>query len=362
MAGLDSPQPRSTDTELRAAGVDRTQILSGLTRRQLLRRAATAIGVASVLALAIVELPGLGAVRARFAGADPGWIAIAAFMEALSIGCFVVALHRTFTGRLNPRNAFAVGTTAQGVNAVVPAGGTGGLAFAAVILTDAGLPVAFTVGRLIALFLITAVLTNLLLIIIGGGGVTFGLLAASGSVPKSVVPAVLALAILIAFMAALQHEGRPSRRRRSAGAPRPFKILGEAIALSGELLRRRDPWLAVAALGYIVCDLVALAAALAALGWGGLGLGTVILGYTLGQIGSVIPLPGTTEGGLVGALALYGAPLSLAVPAVLVYRTIAIAVPLLLAAIGAVQLRHGLALTDDPDEAWPGPSPERLAS
>jgi uncharacterized membrane protein YbhN (UPF0104 family) len=67
----------------------------------------------------------------------------------------------------------------------------------------------------------------------------------------------------------------------------------------------------------------------------------------------VIPLPGTTEGGLAGALALYGAPLSLAVPAVLVYRTIAIAVPLLLGAVGAVQLRHGLEVPGTSDAASP---------
>jgi uncharacterized membrane protein YbhN (UPF0104 family) len=362
MAGIDPPESRSPDAQLKAVGVDRAEVLSGLTHRQLIRRVATAIGVVAVLALAIVELPGLGAVRARFADADPGWIAIAAFMEAASIGCFVIALQRTFTGRLTSHDAFAVGTTAQGVNAVVPAGGTGGLAFAAVILTDAGVPVMFTVGRLIALFLITSVLTDLLLIIIGGGGVTLGLLDAHASLAAAAVPGVLALAILVAFISALHHRGRTSARRWSMLSRRPFKVLGDAIALSGDLLRRRDPWLGVGALGYIVFDLVALAASLAALEWNGMALGTVILGYTLGQIGSVIPLPGTTEGGLVGALVLYGAPLSLAVPAVLVYRTIAIAVPLLLAAIGAVSLRHGLAVNDGPDEGWPGPAPERSPS
>jgi hypothetical protein len=70
----------------------------------------------------------------------------------------------------------------------------------------------------------------------------------------------------------------------------------------------------------------------------------------------VIPLPGTTEGGLVGALVLYGAPLTLAVPAVLVYRTVAIAVPLVVAAVGAAQLRHGLEVGDAPDPAWAAPA------
>jgi uncharacterized membrane protein YbhN (UPF0104 family) len=360
MAGLDPSepsQPQSPDAQLKAAGIDRARVVNGLTRRQLLRRLAGAIGVVTLVGLAIVELPGLGAVRDRFTHAGPGWIVTAAAMEAASVGCFVLAMQRAFTDRLAPRGAFAVGTTAQGVNAVVPAGGTGGLAFAAVILTDAGLPVTFTVGRLIALFLITSVLTNLVLIVIGGSGAAFGLLAAHASRAASAVPAVLAAGLLVAFCLALKSRHEPADRAR----PR-LRFVGDAITASGELLRGRDPWLVMSALGYVVCDLAALAAALAALGWSGLGVGTVILGYTLGQIGSVIPLPGTTESGLAGALALYGAPLSLAIPAVLIYRTVSMAVPLLLAAIGATRLRHGLELSGAPDATWPAPAPERSVS
>ena len=367
MAEPDSPEPsepQPPDAQLRAAGVDRAEVMSRLTPGQLTRRAATAVGVVAVIVLAIIELPGLHDVRSRFTHADPGWIVAAAIMEAISIACFVLALQRTFAGWLRPRGAIAVGTTAQGVNAVVPAGGTAGLAFAAVILTDGGFPVTFTVGRLIALFLITSVLTNLVLIIVGGGGATLGLLPAHASLAASLVPAVLALALLLAFTFAVRSSrgGPPPGRRTARATRRPLGFLREATTVSGELLHDRDPWLAVGALGYVVCDLIALAAALAALGWGGLGLGTVVLGYTLGQIGSVIPLPGTTEGGLAGALALYGAPLTLAIPAVLVYRTVAIAVPLLMAAVGAAQLRHGLEVRDVPDATWPASAPPRLTN
>jgi len=185
-------------SQLKAAGVDRAEVLGRLTRSRLLRRAAIAVGVVVAVVLAIVELPGLHEVRARFAHADPGWILVAVVMEAASIACFTLALQRTFKERLAPRSAISVGTTAQGVNAVVPAGGTAGFAFAAVILTDAGLPVAWTVGRLIALFLITSVLTNLVLVMLGGGGAAVGVLAARGSVAASVVPAAIALALLVA--------------------------------------------------------------------------------------------------------------------------------------------------------------------
>jgi glycosyltransferase 2 family protein len=336
-------------SELEAARVDRDEVLGRLTRTQLLRRAGFAAGVVVAVVLAIVELPGLHAVRSRFAHADAGWIVVAVAMEAASVACFALALQRTFKARLGARDAITVGTTAQGVNAVVPAGGAAGFAFAAVILTDAGLPVAWTVGRLIALFLITSVLTNLVLVVLGGAGTAVGVLAYRGSLAASVVPAGIAFVLLVAYAHALGSPGASGRRHRSH---RQFRFLGAPISVSGELVRGRDLGLALGALGYVVCDLVALAAALAALGWDGLGLGTLLLGYTLGQIGSVIPLPGTTEGGLVGALVLYGAPLSLALGAVLVYRTVAIAVPLVLAAVGATQLRHGLEVDGAAEAAW----------
>ena len=353
MGAVDSREQveaQPLDVQLKAAGVDRACVLSGLTGRQLLRRAAVATAVVVVVVLAIAELPALHAVRARLSDAHPGWIAAAAGMEAASVACFTLALQRAFRGTLGPRGAVWLGTTSQGVNAVVPAGGTAGFAFAAVVLADTGFPVASTVARLIALFLITSVLTNLMLIVVGGGGTAVGVMTAHASLGASVAPAVLALGLLGVFTIAL----RPTRRRQSSAVAR-FRLffLRDAIGVSGELLSARDPWLAVGALGYVFCDLVALAAALAALGWGGLGAGTIILGYTLGQIGSVVPLPGATEGGLAGALALYGAPLTLAVPAVLVYRTIALAVPLLLAAVGALQLRHGLEVTSGSDATSP---------
>jgi uncharacterized membrane protein YbhN (UPF0104 family) len=355
MAGQDSPNPaerRSRDLQLTAAGVDGGRVLGRLTPRQLLRRILTAAAAVAIVALAIAELPGLHAVRARFTHANFGWIVIAVGMEVASIGCFALALQRAFKETLAPRGATALGTTAQGVNAVVPAGGTAGFVFAAVVLADAGFPVAATVGRLLALFLITSVLTNLVLVVAGGGGAAFGLLYAHGSLAASLVPAVIALALLIVLAWALVSPRRP---RCSSTGVWPAQIHGPvgfargAIGVTRDLVRGRDPWLAVGASGYVVCDLLALAAALAAVGWGGLGAGALILGYTLGQIGSLIPLPGATEGGLTGALVLYGAPLNLAIAGVLVYRTVAIGVPLVLAAFGAVRLRHGLEVTDAPD-------------
>ena len=64
-------------------------------------------------------------------------------------------------------------------------------------------------------------------------------------------------------------------------------------------------------------------------------LGVLLLAYPLGQLGGLIPLPGGlggTDGGLIGALVLYGTPLAAAAAAVLAYRVFQLGLPALLGA------------------------------
>lgn len=67
----------------------------------------------------------------------------------------------------------------------------------------------------------------------------------------------------------------------------------------------------------------------------------MLLAYTLGQAGSIVSLPGSAEGGLLGVFALYGTPLALATSAILVYRAVPSLVPLAFGVIGVAGLRHG---------------------
>jgi uncharacterized protein (TIRG00374 family) len=74
--------------------------------------------------------------------------------------------------------------------------------------------------------------------------------------------------------------------------------------------------------------------------------GTLVLGYLIGQLGNLIPVPGGiggTEGALVGMFAIYGVNVPLAVAAVFVYRLFQLAVPALLGAPAFVLLRRKLA-------------------
>ena len=317
--------------------------VDGLDRRKVARRLTRLACVLVVVIVVIARAPGLGALRSRFSASDAGWMGTSIVLEIGSVLSFVVAFHSAFARRIPWRPSAAMAMTAQGVNVLVPAGGTGGLAVAGVIMSRAGVPPGFAASRMIALFLLSSVATNVLLVVVAGVGVATGALPGHASWQASLLPA-LAATLLIAFVAyASRHlsiSTQPAQGRWRSTAQRALASLREGLVWSGQLLRDRDPLLVFGALGFVLFDLAALAAAFSAFGSGGLPLGTMLLAYTLGQAGSIISLPGATEGGLLGLFLLYGAPLTLAAPAILLYRAVQTAVPLVLGLIGIADLRH----------------------
>jgi uncharacterized membrane protein YbhN (UPF0104 family) len=69
------------------------------------------------------------------------------------------------------------------------------------------------------------------------------------------------------------------------------------------------------------------------------------MGYLIGQLGGLLPIPGGVggiDGGLIGTLVVYGAPAGLTVAAVLAYRLILFWIPLLGGIVATVSLRRGM--------------------
>ena len=76
------------------------------------------------------------------------------------------------------------------------------------------------------------------------------------------------------------------------------------------------------------------------------------MGYLIGQLGGLLPLPGGIggiDGGLVGALVLYGAPVAGTVAAVFAYRLILFWLPLIVGGVAFASLRRGLNRADRPE-------------
>ena len=105
---------------------------------------------------------------------------------------------------------------------------------------------------------------------------------------------------------------RPDQRLRSL-ARRAQRFIREAVDISIAMIRGGDALLIGGSVGYFAFDVASLGASFEALGGGALPVGLFVLAYVLGHGGAIVPIPGSAEGGLVGAFTLYGSPLSLAV-------------------------------------------------
>ncbi|HEX3360098.1 MAG TPA: lysylphosphatidylglycerol synthase domain-containing protein [Solirubrobacterales bacterium] len=322
----------------------------------ILVNGALAAGLAVLAAAAVIWLPFLAPIRHRFENTEPIWVVVAFLFQLLSVLSFVVALRGAFDRRLGWREAFDVGVVEESANVFLPSGGSGGLALGAVILIRSGIPTAFAVSRSAVLFLVTSAVSGFALIIFGTLE-AINLLPGSASLASTLIPAAIAAVIVAGLIflprALPQIDGtRGGKIRRGAAAAQAW--LREAVDTSVQLvIGSREMLLILGAIGYYAFDVASMGAAFEALGGGGPALGLFVLAYTIGHAGAIIPLPGSAEGGLVGAFTLFGAPLSLAVGGILLYRVFHAGVPFLLGALGLADMsrhRHEEVLAEAAEE------------
>lgn len=300
----------------------------------------TALLVAA--AAAVVWLPFLEPVRDRFANTNGVWVAVAFGLQVLSTLSFVAAFRGAFERRIGWRAAFDLAMVEEGANVILPSGGSGGLAIGAVILIRAGVPTRFAASRSAVLFLVTSAV-GFVALLLAGTLETVGVLPGDAALLATLLPALGAALVMVAAIV-LSHKlpevhARPDQRTRRL-VQRTQRFLREAVDLSLAMISRGDLLLIGGSLGYFGFDVASLGASFAALGGGGLPLGLFVIAYVLGHGGAILPLPGSAEGGLVGVFTLYGCPLSLAVGAVLVYRTFHAGVPVVLALAGFADIRR----------------------
>lgn len=315
--------------------------------RHILRRLIGFGIVIGVIAVLVVSLPGLGELRHRFSEADVRLLVLIGLLKLGSCLSNIVAFRDVFCRRMSWRFSYQLGMAEQATNVLVPTGGAGGLALGAWALHQGGMKTEHIGRRSVAFFVLTS-LPNFAVIAILGPLMLAGVL--SGTDPVVVTAVLTALAwASVGFIAAL-----PLVLRRLAHGRWDGRLAGKLriVVMSlaggirdvGTLLRERR-WRAIlGACGYLGFDIAALLVALAAFG-SHQPLGSMVFGYVIGQLGGLIPLPGGvggTDGGLIGALVLYGSPLPTATAAVLAYRAFQVGVPAILGAIAFVGLRHTL--------------------
>jgi uncharacterized protein (TIRG00374 family) len=326
-------------------------------RRRLLLLAGVAVAAVAVITL----VPGLGSLRSRFADGDPGWLALGACLKVLSGLAYAVAFRSVFCRRMNWRVSVEIGFSELGANAVVPVGGAGGLALGAWALRRGGMDLGRIARRSVAFFVLTSV-PNVLGVIVLGLALAAGVLPGRAPLALTLGPAPLAAAAVAATILGGRWAGSAEQRVRERRGE-TSRIASTLRALSGgvqealALLRGGDVLLLVGLAGYLAFDVMILWATFHAFGTAP-PLAIVWLGYLLGELGGLIPLPagiGGVDLGLVGMLVLYRVPVGAATAAVLGYRALALVVPLVLGAIAFVLLRRSVAReTIDVSRCEPG--------
>jgi uncharacterized protein (TIRG00374 family) len=236
----------------------------------------------------------------------------------------------------------------------VPASGAGGLALGAWILRQGGMPAERIASRSVAFFIIKSSV-NFIAVAVLGIVAALGLVGPDLSPWLTVLPAAGALLVIAAVLVVPRlGVGAPvaadaGRARRAMRGVRKALIGGTREAV--QIVRSRNVLVVVGSVGYWAWDNASLWAAFHAFGYSP-PITVILLGYLIGQLGGLLPLPGGLggiDGGLIGTLIVYGTPAATTAAAVLVYRVILFWLPLLAGAVAFMSLRRGLNSPDRPE-------------
>jgi uncharacterized membrane protein YbhN (UPF0104 family) len=305
--------------------------------RERLKRVAWSAVALVVAAILVSQLHKVSGMLRRIEEGDPLWLALGVAIESLSFIGYVVLTKEIF-GPHAPRLNWAasIEITFGGVVAtrLFSAAGAGGIAFTTWALRAAGMATR-TAAQSIAAFLALLYLPYVLACMLGGflGGVPdavqwvgigIGVVALAGAAALTLIPDDIERR---ARRMAAGH-GRSARiAARAASIP---AVAGEAARGALELVRRR-PMLLGWALLWWAADVAVLDVCFRAFGQAP-ALGVLVLGYFLGHIGNLLPVPGGiggVEGGMVGVFVACGVPISLAIIGTIAYQVISTWLPVI---------------------------------
>ncbi|MFZ0377938.1 MAG: lysylphosphatidylglycerol synthase transmembrane domain-containing protein [Solirubrobacteraceae bacterium] len=322
--------------------------------RHIAIRVAEVAAVVALVAIAITALPGLDQVRDRLQHARPVWLAGAALAEVASCLGYVLAFRATFCPQMSWGLSYDIAMAEQAANSLLPSGGAGGLALGVWALHQAGMATGHIARRTVAFFVVTSA-PNFAAVVVAGLLTFVGVFPGDQSVIFTLVPAVIAAAVIeFAWLSPklLRTFGKPLAAtgrerwldRARHGIRSGLRAAADGVDLAKALLRSHSFGVIVGSFSYLAFDIAALGFGFAAVGPVP-PFGTLAMGYLIGQLGNLVPVPGGiggTEGALVGMFAIYGVNVSDAVAAVFVYRLFQLAVPALLGAPAFILLRRKL--------------------
>ena len=284
---------------------------------------------------------------------SPAWLGLAVALEVASFLAYFALFHAAFRAgdaAIGWRESYVIPMASLAAGRVIP--GAGGVALTAWALRRSGMAAAEVARRLVA-FLVVLDGVYLAALALATTGLSVGLLAGPAPAYVTIVPALLAIAPIVAGLALLlvPRERLAHSHSDAAGSSRARRLVDRARAVpatvaSGErgaleLVREQSSAL-LAAVAWWGFDVAALWACFGAFG-DPPSIGVIAASYFVGQLASALPLPGGlggVEGGMIGAFLAFGVAAELALVAVVVYRLLAYWLPSLPGILAYFQLRQ----------------------
>jgi uncharacterized protein (TIRG00374 family) len=349
-----------------ALGAEEEMPRVAVTRRRAVGFVVFILAGVGFLYFVLPNLAGVGTAVHHIEAGDKWWIAIGVLLELLSFAGYVVLFRAVFVrgpSRIGWLESYQITMAGVAATRLFAAAGAGGVALTAWALRRSGMEPRLVASRMVA-FIVLLYSIYMGSLVIDGIGLGTGLFPGGGSFAITIVPAIVAAAVLALAGAMAMLPGDIERRlaRWASGSGRVAHWVARgvtvpALAASGirtaiALIRSRDVGLlgAVAWWGFDISVLWAMFHA-----FGSPPPFTVIwMAYFVGMLGNLLPLPGGlggVEGGMIGAFAAFGVDFKLSVLAVLSYRAISFWLPTPLGAVAYLQLRRTVARWRDEQRA-----------
>jgi putative heme transporter len=300
------------------------------------------------------EIAGAAGEWRRVRQGNTTWLAAACLAEILSYAGYVALLRAVFSGTLRWRESFLITMAGVAATRLLATAGAGGIALTSWALGRLGLG-AHAVARGMVGFMAILYAVYMAALLVLGAGLGTGVLPGGGSPLLTLLPAALAASLIALALGMARAPGRLERRLTSLAAGegrlrRSVAWLGSLPADAGQGVRlaialvSRRPSTLLAAVAWWGFDIAALAAGFRAFG-AAPEVTVLVMGYFVGMLGNLLPLPGGVggvEGGMIGAFVAFGQPAGATLVAVLAYRLVSFWLPTLVGGPAYLALRRTL--------------------
>ena len=324
----------------------------------------TGLVVLLLLAAIYILLPkvvGIKGAVGQLADATPAWLVVALVFTVLMFFSYV-ALFRGVVGErvhhLQWNASYQITMAGLAATRLFSAGGAGGIVLTYWALRKAGMQRRRTATRMVA-FLVLLYAVYMVALVVFGILLRTGVLSGEAPVGLTIVPAVIAGALIGIFLLIALIPDDVERRLAHFAQGYRFQHVAQRLASAPATLASgtrtaidfaRNPsrgGLAVAgAVGFWACNIGILWASFHAYDVH-IPLGVVVQGFFVGMVANLFPLApgvvGAVDAGMIGTFVLFGLPSSEVFAAVLTYRLAAFWLPIPPGIVAFFQLRRTVA-------------------